>query len=174
MEKSIMGERICLKPLKKKDMKSMAKWHNDPEIMKYIAFTKILSIDYWLDWFEKMISNQNSLYFGITKNDDNQLIGYIHLEQILWDHKLCKDIGIVIGEKNEWDKGYGTEAMNLLIDFAFNKLDLHRLELLTLDFNKRGMNVWEKCGFKVEGIMKKARIVNGKWHDVIFMALLND
>lgn len=175
MEKQLItGEKIYLKPLEENNIKLITIWHNDNEIMTLFALTKITGEEYWLDWFEKTDKDPNSIYFGIYTKNDDKIIGYIHLEQIYWHYKLCSDIGILIGEKDQWSKGYGTEAMHLMIKYAFEELDLHRLELMTFDFNTRGLRLWDKCGFKQEGIMRKARLVNGKWHDVIFMALLKE
>jgi RimJ/RimL family protein N-acetyltransferase len=172
--KTISGEKINLRPLLKSNMKLMQKWHNDKEIMRLFAITRSTNEDYWLSSFERMVKDKSILFFGITLKEDNRLIGYVHLEHIIWSHRLCRDTGILIGEKEEWSKGYGTEAMRLLIKYAFEDLGLHRLELMTFDFNRRGMRVWEKCGFKKEGIMRKARLSDGEWHDLIFFSLLED
>jgi RimJ/RimL family protein N-acetyltransferase len=172
--KTISGEKINLRPLLKSDMKLMQKWHNDKEIMRLFAITRSTNEDYWLSSFERMVKDKSILFFGITLKEDNRLIGYVHLEHIIWSHRLCRDTGILIGEKEEWSKGYGTEAMRLLIKYAFEELGLHRLELMTFTFNKRGLRVWEKCGFKKEGIMRKARLSDGEWHDLIFFSLLED
>lgn len=175
MEKGpIQGEKVWLRPFEKEDMALMSKWHNDPEIKKLFAITTETSEDYWLKWLERCENNPNVVYYGIAKKGENKLMGYVHLDGIMWGHKLCRDIGILIGEKEEWSKGYGTEAMKLMIDHAFNTLNLHRLELMTLSFNERGLRVWEKCGFKKEGLMRKARLSEGKWHDIIFFGLLED
>jgi RimJ/RimL family protein N-acetyltransferase len=174
IKQKINGEKIYLRPLEKNEMKLICKWHNDDEVMTLFAITKKTKEKYWLDWFKKINRDPNTIYFGIVKKNDDKFIGYVNIEQIYWNHKLCRDTGILIGEKEEWSKGYGTEAMHLIIKYAIEELGLHRLELMTFVFNKRGMRVWDKCGFKKEGIMRRARFVNGEWHDVIFMALLED
>ena len=87
---------------------------------------------------------------------------------------MCREVGIIIGEKDEWSKGRGTEAMRLIIKYAFESLKLHRLELMTFDFNVRGITVWEKGGFRREGVMRRARLSDGVWRDIIFYALLED
>lgn len=171
---SIQGEKIWLRPFEEEDMKLMAKWHNDQEIMTLFAITKETSEEYWQKWLERSVASPNVVYFGIAKKGGNELIGYVHLDGIMWNHRLCRDIGILIGEKGEWSKGYGTEAMKLMIYHAFNTLGLHRLELMTFPFNKRGLKVWKKCGFKKEGVMRKARLSEGRWHDIIFFGLLED
>jgi RimJ/RimL family protein N-acetyltransferase len=172
--KVIQGKNIHLRPLDMADVKSITRWHSDREIMALFALTTAGSEKYWSEWLDKKLMSPNTIYFGVVKKNDDRLIGYIHLEEIYWSHKLCRDLGILIGEKGEWSKGYGTEAMELMMRYAFEELGLHRLELMTFDFNKRGMRVWEKCGFTQEGMMRKARLANGEWRDLIFYALLED
>ena len=172
--KVIQGKNVYLRPLEISDVKSIARWHNDNEIMALFALTRTWSEEYWSEWLEKRLRSQNAVYFGIVKKTDDRLIGHIHLEEIYWSHRLCRDLGILIGEKEEWSRGYGTEAMELLMRYAFEELGLHRLELMTFDFNERGMRVWAKCGFRQEGVMRRARLANGEWRDLIFYALLEE
>jgi RimJ/RimL family protein N-acetyltransferase len=172
--KILQGKNIHLRTLEKQDSKSLAKWHSDPEIMSLAAFTAIHTKQYWSSWLEQKLSSPDALYFGIVKSADNRLIGQIHLEQMNWPHRLCREVGLIIGEKGEWSKGYGTEALELLIKYAFEELGLHRLELMTFDFNRRGIRVWEKCGFRLEGAMRSARLSGGEWRDLLFYALLED
>jgi RimJ/RimL family protein N-acetyltransferase len=172
--KVIQGTNIYLRPLDKADVRAITRWHNDPEIMALFALTRAGPEEYWSEWLDKRLGSQNAIYFGIVKKDGDRLIGHIHLEEIYWSHKLCRDLGILIGEKDMWSKGYGTEAMELLMRYAFEELGLHRLELMTFDFNERGIRVWEKCGFRREGVMRKARLANGEWADLYLYAMLED
>lgn len=172
--KVLQGNKVCLRPLDASDVKSIARWHNDTEIMTLFALTRTGSEEYWSEWLQKRLQSPSAAYFGIVMKGDDRLIGYVHLEEIYWSHKLCRDIGILIGEKEEWSRGYGTEAMELLLRYAFEELGLHRLELLTFVFNERGIRVWQKCGFRQEGVMRKARLANGRWCDLILYALLED
>ncbi len=172
--KMIQGKTIHLRPLARTDVGPITRWHNDPEIMALFALTKTGPKEYWSAWLEKRLGSPDAIYFGIVRNSDGRLIGHIHLEEIYWSHRLCRDLGILIGEKEEWSKGFGTEAMELLIQYAFEEAGFHRLELMTFDFNKRGMRVWEKCGFRKEGVMRRARLASGEWHDLVFYAILED
>lgn len=81
-------------------------------------------------------------------------------------------MGIVIGDKNLWGHGYGNEATKLILEYGFKHLKLHRIQLMVLDFNKRAQHLYKKLGFVVEGIQREARLVNGEWHDVILMGIL--
>ena len=172
--KVISGRNIYLRPLDGGDVESITRWHNDKEIMGLFALTRAGPKEYWAEWLERKLKSPNAVYFGIVKKSDDRLIGHVHLEEIYWSHKLCRDLGIIIGEKEEWSKGYGTEALELIMGYAFEELGMHRLELMTFDFNKRGIRVWEKCGFKQEGVMRSARLSNGEWRDLIYYAMLDD
>jgi len=172
--KALHGNNISLRPLGIADVKSIARWHDDKEIMTMISLTRTGSEEYWSMWLEKKLQSPSVIYFGIVRKSDDVLIGYTHLEELYLSQKICRDVGILIGEKEEWSKGYGTKAMELLLGFSFEELGLHRLELMTFVFNRRGIRVWEKCGFKREGVMRKARLANGEWHDLYFYALLED
>jgi RimJ/RimL family protein N-acetyltransferase len=81
-------------------------------------------------------------------------------------------LGIVIGEKSRWDQGYGEEAVNLLLDYGFNLLNLNNVMLGTFSFNKRAIRCYEKVGFKLVGRRREARIIAGEKHDLILMDIL--
>ena len=81
-------------------------------------------------------------------------------------------LGIFIGEKEERSKGYGTEAIKLLLDFGFNYLNLHEIKLDVYEFNKRAIKCYEKIGFKEYGRRRKCKFINGKYYDSIEMDIL--
>ena len=80
--------------------------------------------------------------------------------------------GIVIGDKDPCGHGYGSEATKLMLEYGFRKLGLHRIELLVLDFNQRARYMYKKSGFAQEGTLREARLVDGNWHDIILMSVL--
>ena len=83
-------------------------------------------------------------------------------------------MGIFIGDKNYWSKGYGTDAMRTLLRFAFGEANLHRVELEVFAFNPRAIRTYEKAGFELEGVRKQALFREGAWHDEHIMATLRD
>jgi RimJ/RimL family protein N-acetyltransferase len=84
----------------------------------------------------------------------------------------CAMMGIGIGEKNYWGKGYGQEALNLILDYGFNLLNLNNIMLGTFEFNQRSISAYKKVGFKEIGRRRQGMIIAGKKYDVIFMDLL--
>ena len=105
--------------------------------------------------------------------EDDRVIGETGLLRMFhaWH---TTDISIIIGEKDTWGKGYGTEAILLLLDYAFRCLNFHRVAIGVVGFNERGIRFWEKIGFKKEGIQKDGYYYNHKYHDFFMMSILED
>ena len=81
-------------------------------------------------------------------------------------------MGIVIGEKEYWSKGYGTDTVRALLRFAFEQMNLNRVELGTFDFNERAQACYRKCGFVEEGRRREDRFIDGRYHDLVIMGIL--
>ena len=81
--------------------------------------------------------------------------------------------GIFIGDKDYREKGYGTEAIRLILDYGFNYLNLNNIKLDLMEFNERALACYKKCGFKEYGRRRKCRFINGKCYDVIEMDILS-
>jgi len=150
----------------------MAKWFNDPDVRRFFPANKPTTIKHWEDWFEKNETDDSCIYLGIVKKDDDKIIGFANFSGINWSHRVAKEFGVVIGEKDEWDKDYGTEAIKLMLDYGFKTLNFHRIELGVMEYNGRAIHVYEKVGFKREGKKREAWYIDGKWCDVIVMSIL--
>jgi RimJ/RimL family protein N-acetyltransferase len=79
---------------------------------------------------------------------------------------------IDIGEKEYWGKGYDSESLKLLLEYAFKELNLHRVSLRVFSFNERAIHIYNKLGFKKEGVLRESLFRNGKWHDIITIGIL--
>jgi RimJ/RimL family protein N-acetyltransferase len=84
------------------------------------------------------------------------------------------EIGIVIGEKDFWNKGFGTEAMRLMVDYGFSTLNLNRIHLHVYETNPRGIHCYEKVGFQQEGRLRQAHYLEGRYIDILAMSILNN
>jgi len=168
MSKFLIGERIYLRALEKDDIVQCMKWINDPEIRCLTAFderpfNKIKEEE----WFEKMNKNKNVILFAICLDDAN-FIGNIGITLLSGNALL----GIMIGEKEYLGRGYGTEAIKLVLDYCFNTLNLHRVALGVFEFNERAIKCYEKVGFKREGIAREVVYKKGRYWDDIKMGIL--
>jgi len=115
----------------------------------------------------------NAFMFAIRTRADQRLIGDIGLDGIRWTHGDAF-VGIGIGERAYWGKGYGTDAMRLMLRFAFQELNLHRVSLTVYGYNPRAQRSYEKNGFRVEGRARQVLLRDGARHDVIYMGILRD
>ncbi|MCX7950339.1 MAG: GNAT family N-acetyltransferase, partial [Clostridiales bacterium] len=108
---------------------------------------------------------------AIVLKDEDKLIGNVGLHNINWISRIA-EIGILIGDKNYWGQGYAKEAMKLVLDYAFNMLNLHMVYLKVYGYNVSAIKCYEKVGFKFAGKLREAIEVAGEKYDVIYMDIL--
>jgi len=125
------------------------------------------------DWLDKENSEEspNNFFFQIHDAENDRLIGFVGLQLVLWNHGDAW-VGIGIGESDYWGKGYGTEAMKLILRYAFTELNLHRVTLGVFSYNPRAIRSYEKAGFKVEGRLRGEINRQGERHDILLMGIL--
>ena len=124
-------------------------------------------------WIEKITEDHTCVSFNIRTLDGDRLIGYIGLDGIDWVHGDTF-VGISIGEKDCWGKGYGTDAMRVILRYAFTELNLQRVSLTVVDYNPRAIRSYEKVGFVHEGRMRQFLNKEGRRYDMLFMGVLRD
>ena len=169
----LRGERVYLRPAERSDIPSFVRWLNDAETASFLAARAPLSIAAEQDWFEKMLAahGKERWFFVICLLAGDQAIGTIglfDLDQV----NGSAGMGIAIGEKSMWGHGYGTDALNALLDFGFGELRLERTWLEVNDDNLRAKRSYEKCGFVHEGIERHAMYRDGRHHDLELMSIL--
>lgn len=164
----IMGDRIYLQGLDEKDAsEDYCRWLNDPEVNKYLE-TRQATIKDLKKYIIEKNQNKNCLFLGIFDKENNKHIGNLKLEPISFSKKKAI-FSILIGDKEYWSKGYGTEATKLIIDYAFNSLNLDTIILGVIPENKVAIKVYEKVGFKIIGIREKSIDHNGVLYDDVVM-----
>lgn len=170
----IYGERIRLRAIERSDIPTFLRWFNDPEVRQFLLMYLPLSEAQEERWFESLPERSADHIFGIEANTDEgwRLIGNCGLHRIDWKNRNAT-FGIVIGEKEFWGRGFGTEATRTLLRFAFHELNLHRVSLDVYDFNARAIRSYEKAGFRLEGTKREALFRDGRYHDVHLMSILS-
>ncbi|HGH1676156.1 GNAT family protein [Clostridium perfringens] len=166
----LKSEKLILRPIEIKDLNILNKWRNDYEIFKYLGGGfQPQSINEQEKYIDNLINNSgNSRRFII---DNGNAIGMVGLYSINFINRNC-DLGIYIGEKSQQGKGYAKEAMNLILDFAFNNLNLRKIKLNVVDNNSKALNLYKSIGFIEVGILKEERFINGKFENVKIMELI--
>ena len=169
------GERIYLREIRLSDVnENYHRWMNDPEIIRYLESRfSDNSMDAIKDFVEKMLKDRDNIFMAIVLKDGDRHIGNIKIGPINRFHHFA-DIGLLIGERDCWGKGYATEALGLVTNYAFKTLKLHKLTAGCYAGNKGSENAFKKAGYVVEGIRKKHRYCDGIYVDSIIFGLLND
>ena len=168
--KKLVGERIYLSPKSIEDVEKYTEWMNDFEVTDYTGRShQILTIEAEKNYLEAHINEEAT--FAIVESKTDKLLGSIGLHKI--DHfKRTATLGIFIGDKDYRSKGYGTEAIRLLLDYGFNYMNLHSVKLELMSFNERALKCYKKCGFKETGRIRENRFINGNYYDTITMDIL--
>jgi RimJ/RimL family protein N-acetyltransferase len=168
------GELVRLRALEPEDLERCYRWLNDPEVTRFIEGGRYPpSMVQEREWLDNAVRNRsgfaNVLLAMETK--DGVHIGNIGLHEGSPEHRRAK-LGIITGDKDYWSKGYGTDAIRRLLRFAFEQMNLNRVELGTFDFNERAQACYRKCGFVEEGRRRQDRYIDGAYHDLIIMGIL--
>lgn len=167
---TLTGSKVTLRPGADSDIYLLHKWYNDIELNKLAGWSgsKVT--------VEKLRYNM-SRSFGydpmnlMIDNEEGIPIGTIQLYDFSEQDKSCK-LGIRIGDRNYWSKGYGEDAVNVLLKYAFMKIDIYRVTLKVYEYNERAVKCYLKCGFQYEGRTRQSAYIDGKFYDEIIMGAL--
>lgn len=167
---SLEGKKVYLRVFEGGDISYLLRWYNDYELNKLagwssskVSASKLrynMSRSFGSDPMNLMIDDLNG-----------KPIGTIQLYDFNQQDKSCK-LGIRIGDKDYWSRGYGGDAVNTIVEYAFSCLDINRVDLRVYEYNERAAHCYEKCGFKYEGRTRKSAYIDGTYYDEILMGLL--
>jgi RimJ/RimL family protein N-acetyltransferase len=169
----VRGEKVYLRPSEREDLPRFVRWFADAETSRGLKLRAPFSLAQEEEWFTGMLARQgeNNWHFVICRLADDEPIGTAGLHDV--DHENgVAEFGISIGEKAEWNQGYGTDALHAICDFGFGELRLHRIELEVYAGNDRARRSYEKAGFTLEGTLRERHFTQGRREDVQLMALL--
>lgn len=170
----LQSEHIRFRAIERADIPTFVAWLNDAEVIANLGVWLPMSHADEERWFENMLARPLETHpLGIEAKTKSgwKLIGNIAFDEVD-AHNHSAEIGIVIGEKSYWDKGYGTEAMKLMVRYGFYDMGLNRIFLRVFDTNPRGIRCYEKAGFTREGTLRQSTWKNGKFLDVHIMSVL--
>jgi [ribosomal protein S5]-alanine N-acetyltransferase len=175
LTKFLVGSRVTLGVLSgDADLESYAAWVNDPETTGFMAVGAIpVSVRELRDYIRKHAAAKNALLLGIYLNRNERHIGNISLHDIQWKDRHG-EIGILIGDKRSRGKGYGTEAIRLLVEHAFGRLNLNKIYCGMVERNEASLRAFKRIGFKVEGVLRQHFFSHGKYMDCYRLGLLRD
>jgi RimJ/RimL family protein N-acetyltransferase len=168
----IRGAKSHLRALERDDLPHFVRWINDPDTRRFMVIRYPLSMTEEEKWWEGFLSRENDHIFAIEA-EDGTYIGNIGLHSIERENRRAM-LGIIIGDKTRWGKGYGTDAIQAMLGWAFGYLNLNRVYLTVYAYNERALRCYQKCGFQYEGTMRKARYLDGRYYDELMMAILRE
>ena len=169
-ESMLKGSKVILRPGADSDIYYLLRWYNDGELNRLAGWSSTrvtpdklrynIARSFGYDPMNLMIDNEE----GIP-------IGTIQLYNFNEQDKSCK-LGIRIGDRNYWSKGYGEDAVKTLLEYAFMKIDIFRVTLKVYEYNERAVKCYLKCGFQNEGRTRQSAYIDGKFYDEIIMGIL--
>jgi RimJ/RimL family protein N-acetyltransferase len=172
----IEGELVNLRALEMSDLERNCRWMNDREVTEHLSMRYPLSLaaeEVWMrDGTAKPMAFGVNVFFAIETKDGTH-IGNISFHEMSAEQRKAR-LGVVIGDKAYWSKGYGTDAMRTFLRFAFDEMNLHRVDLSVDADNPRAMACYRKCGFVEEVRMRQARYGRGAHRDSLVMGVLRD
>jgi len=156
---------------------AFTRWNRDPEYFRLLdsAAPRLWSAKKMKEWFEKDLEDSSPTFisFSIRTLVEDRLIGFVAFDEIKW---VARDawVAIGIGEREFWSKGYGSDAMRLMLRYGFLELNLNRVSLGVFSANPRAVRSYEKCGFVHEGRIRDFNLRDGKYWDLLQMGILRE
>ncbi len=169
----LVGDRVCLRALEPEDInETYVGWLNDPEVARFLQTgTAPATLASLRRYVEHQAQSPDMILLAIVEKDTNRHVGNIKLGPIHRIHRRA-DLGIMIGDKARWGRGYAREAVALMLDHAFNRLNLHKVTLGVDAGHWPAVRLYRDLGFKIEGTQREQLFREGKYRDNLVMGLL--
>lgn len=163
--------KVNIRPLELKDTKNIIKWRNSPLVRPNFIYQELFTEETHIKWYEEYITKGKAIQFIIIC--DEVEIGSVYLRDIDYQHKRA-EFGIFIGEEGQQGRGVGAKAARLILDYAFNVLELNKVFLRVLLQNEKAARSYKNVGFYEEGVLRKDVFLHGGYCDVVVMSVLKD
>jgi len=149
-------------------------WMNDPEVTSFLESRFYpVSVESLQQYVTDRQKDRDSVFLAIVDKSQDLHIGNVKLGPVEWIHRRA-EIGILVGEKDLWGKGYATETIQLVVDYAFHVLGLHKVTAGCYANNLGSQRAFEKAGFKVEGNRRSHLLWNGQYVDLVLLGIINE
>lgn len=167
----LVNEYVCIKEIEPESLERLRNWRNNPEVRKFFRAYKDISKDMQKAWYESIgnNSNNNHIYFQIMYK--NELIGVCGLHYIDW-HIRSAEASIFVARNK--GKGIGFKTLQLLCDYGFNKMNMHKIWCEIFCNNPRSLNLFKKVGFKLEGELRDNHFCDGKYFNSWRLSILDN
>jgi RimJ/RimL family protein N-acetyltransferase len=167
----ITGAKIYFRAFKEGDEQMLARLENHPDPRSTLFYAKPTTFEQQLEKTQKLLDDPNVILFTICDVESKEPIGQTAFHRIDWIGRMAI-FYIGIADKENWSKGYGSEATRLMIEYGFNTVNLNRIQLHVAVENEGAVKVYERTGFKIEGTLREAMYHEGKYSDFYVMGIL--
>jgi len=163
---------VRLRPVEERDLPHFVRWLADPEVTRWLGDLEgPPTLEGEREWYENKRADPDNVLWAVD-GPEGRLIGTIEMRISPRQHRA--EMGVAIQDKTQWNKGYGTDAVRLALQYAFRDLRLNRVQLTCDEENARAIRCYEKCGFQREGLLRQHRLVDGRFGDTVIMAVLRE
>jgi RimJ/RimL family protein N-acetyltransferase len=168
---SLKDDVVSIGPVLPGDVGAIFTWVNDTGAARLDFAWRPVDFNAFKSFIDKLSSDMTQVLFAIRRIANSEIVGFVLLKNIQPVHRSA-ELGIRIGVEGDRGQGTGTRAVLLVLDYAFRTLNLHRVSLSTLAHNARAIASYRSAGFEVEGLLREASFIDGKWCDLTIMAAL--
>lgn len=170
-----VGKKVRLRGYKEEDVQLAYEYMNDPDVVPNLnpGIPYPMTLQREKAWFESQKDLKDQYNFAIETLDEGVYIGGCGINMIDWKNSVAV-VGIFIGHKDYRSKGYGTDAMKVLISFIFDQMNINKVQLDVYSFNERAIKSYKKSGFVEEGRIRQRIFRNGQYHDELVMGILRE
>lgn len=167
----LSGTLVYLRPWERSDATTILPWVNNPAVTRTLLIHRPMNLQAEEKFIEDINSSSNSVGLAVVERASHRVVGSVGLQDIDPSSRHAQ-FGLVIGEVGDWGKGFGTEATRLMVRYGFETLNLHRIWLHASAANPAAIHVYEKLGFRHEGVLRDAHYREGCYHDLVVMGML--
>jgi diamine N-acetyltransferase len=167
----IVGEKVYLRPVELDDSGLFVKWYSNPDVRFSFFIGFPTNAKRQREFFENAYKDKEFIFFIIMSHENNKPVGFTGFYRIDWIGRSAT-YGIIIGDSEEWGKGYGSEVTQLMVKYGFQTLGFNRIQLHVWKGNSRGLKAYQRAGYQKEGLLRQAMFHEGKYEDFYIMSIL--
>ena len=163
---------IKLKPVTNSDYDRLINWIDSEHLMHVFSAT-IFNYPITHAQLDEYLKEPNRIVYKVIDINSNEIIGHAELNNINKSNKSARICRVLVGDKNERNKGFGKLIINELVRIGFEEMKLHRIDLGVYDFNRNAIKCYKNCGFEIEGLLKENTKIGNQYWSTYNMSILN-
>lgn len=168
----IRGQQVYQRPITAEDTEMVVRWRNRPEVVTNFIYRRPVSRDDHQRWLEDKVFRGLVHQFVVYGNEGDVPLGSVYLQNFEEEHRRAES-GIYMGAEQTRGKGFGTEAVKLMADYAFGTLGIHKLTARVLAHNMASRRLHEKAGYVQEACLRDELFLDGRYEDLILYGAIN-